>query len=65
MNRTVTTETTRSAVPLQRATDTWANEPGYGGSRTAWEEFDAGIDEQLKVLAAKYPVVKQAGGRSS
>ena len=65
MNRTISTETNRSAVPLQRATDTWANEPGYGGSRTAWDEFNAAIDAQLEQLTRKYSVVRQAGPRAS
>lgn len=65
MNRTISTETKRSAVPLQRATDTWANEPGYGGSRTAWVEFNASIDAQLEQLAAKYPAIRRAESRVS
>jgi hypothetical protein len=55
MHRAPATEVSAVAVPLQRATDSWADEPGYGGTRSAWEEFDAWMDAQLAELERTFP----------
>lgn len=64
MNRTEANKA--QLVPLQTATDSWTNEPGYGGTVTAWEAFDAAISEGLKALEARHPgPAKMPTGRQS
>ena len=45
----------RNQVPLQRSTAVWLDEPGYGGTNKAWENFDLAISEQLKAFEEKHP----------
>ncbi len=59
MNRTIKNETRENEVPLQRSTGVWLDEPGYGGTSSARDQFGVSIDQQLAELVAKHPAPRQ------
>ena len=52
-------EDRNEAVPLQRSTAVWQDEPGYGGTLSAWDQFDLVIDQQLKALEELHPAPRR------
>ncbi len=59
MDHTTKPADRNQAVPLQRSTAVWQDEPGYGGTPSAWDQFNLAIDQQLKTLEEKNPAPRR------
>jgi hypothetical protein len=59
MDNTLKPERSNQIVPLQRSTAVWQDEPGYGGTPSAWDQFGLKIDQLLKELEEQHPAPRR------